>query len=178
VICAVTGGIGEGKSTVLELIRQSGFAVVSADTIAAQLFDEPDINRALAGLVSMPPPVDRQSLREALVANPALRRSINRLMHPLIMDRIRRSEADFVEVPLLLEACLQAEFDQVWLVTCGPEEQLRRVAERYGDETKARAIIGTQLPSSIKAVYADRIIDTRQSLLDVKESVNSALVSR
>ena len=150
--------------------------MISADAIAAQLFDEPSINLALARLAGKSGQIDRTALREAITNQPSLRRAVNRLMHPLIMDRIRQSGADFVEVPLLIEACLQLEFDRMWLVTCGPEEQLRRVTSRYGDVDKAKAIIRTQLPSRVKATYADVIIDTLQPIEKVKDTVKSALI--
>ena len=44
---AVTGGIGSGKSTVCELLKQAGYPVFSCDEIYSQMLDEPDFTAAM-----------------------------------------------------------------------------------------------------------------------------------
>jgi dephospho-CoA kinase len=168
---AITGGIGEGKSTVCRYLRSLGYPVASADDIARSVFDDPNVQAALAKELGCDPPVERRTVRERLALDPAFRRVLNALTHPLILERLDAIAAPFVEVPLLVEACLQGRFDRVWVVTCGSEEQLRRVSERLGSKEKARLLIATQLPTRAKLAFADAVIRTNRPESDVQALV-------
>jgi dephospho-CoA kinase len=158
---AITGGIAEGKSTVLGYCKLAGYETLSADEVARDVFEANGVQGALAELLGCEPPVSRQALRTAIQADPEVRRSVNAITHPQILARMTESSARFVEVPLLIETCLHPEFDHIWVVTCGLEEQLTRLSTRIG-EAEAKALIATQLPSSAKTPFADLIIRTNQ----------------
>jgi dephospho-CoA kinase len=88
--------------------------------------------------------------------------------------------ADVVEVPLLIETCIQSLFERVWVATCGPEEQERRLVERLGDAGAARRLVASQLPTVVKCAFADQAIRTDQPLSSVQKAAgelarNSAL---
>jgi dephospho-CoA kinase len=167
---AITGGIAEGKSTVLGYCRDAGTAVCSVDEVARSIFDSEPVQAGLARLLGQPFPIARADVRKAIVASPVVRRALNHLTHPLLLDAIRRSDATVFEVPLLVETCLIGEFDQIWVVTCGPEEQLKRLSERIGRED-ATALIRTQLPTTVKTPFADAIIRTNAEERNVQRYV-------
>ena len=157
---AVTGGIAEGKSTILQSIQEAGFAVASADDIARQVFQSEEVQGELARIIGTKPPVGPEELKSALFADTAARRAVNRVMHPQVLKAMEAVEAPVIEVPLLIESATHGLFDRVWVVTCGPEEQLRRLSERTGDVTRAKLMIEAQLPSRARLPFADRIIRT------------------
>lgn len=168
---AITGGIAEGKSTVLGYLRDLGYAVGSSDEIARAVLLTEVVQDGLRQILSMEGPVTPEDLRARIWADSSLRRSVNRLMHPEILRSIESSEAQVLEVPLLIEACLQGRFDRVWVVTCGPEEQRRRLLERAGSERTVDDILSTQLPSEMKAAFADVIVRTNRPPRDVQRFV-------
>jgi dephospho-CoA kinase len=170
---AITGGIAEGKSTVLGYLSDAGFAVESSDRLAAEIFRSGPVQAGVATLLGIAPPVPPEALRTAL-GDDSVRRGVNALTHPLILEAIDSSPATFFEVPLLVEACLQGLFERVWVVTCGPQEQLRRLAARLGSEAAATALIRTQLTSRAKLPFADRLIRTNQDGFAVMRSVTLA----
>jgi dephospho-CoA kinase len=170
---AITGGIAEGKSTVLGYLREEGEAVASSDAYAREVFQEPDVQSALAHLLGQESPVEPAALRDALSSSATLRRDVNRLMHPKVIERILASRAKYIEVPLLIEGCLQSLFDQVWVVSCGPEEQRRRLVERVG-EAAALELIATQLKTSVKTPFGDVVFRTNQPEETVKRYVKLA----
>jgi len=172
---AITGGIAEGKSTVLGYLREEGYRVASADEIARHVFESDAIQLAIAALLGRKGPVGPEELRSALSASSATRRAVNRLLHPVILKALEREDAQFFEVPLLIETCLQGRFDRVWVVTCGAEEQLRRLSVRLGSEEKAAQLIALQLPTRVKCVFADEIVRTNQSEDFVMSSVKAAV---
>jgi dephospho-CoA kinase len=118
--------------------------------------------------------VSKEGLRQAITTNPQLRREINRVFFPRILSRLEELAPAFVEVPLLCEACLQGAFSRVWVVTCGRDEQRRRLMARYGDASRVSGLIGSQLATAVKLAFADLIVRTNEPLQAVNAFVIQA----
>jgi dephospho-CoA kinase len=174
---AITGGIAEGKSTVIGYLDDLGFETTSADVVAREVLADPAIQQRVASLTNLPSPIDKAALRELIAASPEIRRGVNAIMHPEIVRRLDSSASTFFEVPLLIETCRYFEFDQVWVVTCGREEQLIRLRQRYADEVQVQAIIRTQIASDVKEIFADRVIRTNFPPETVRHMVSEATAS-
>lgn len=172
---AITGGIAEGKSTVLAMLADAGWRTASADDLAREVMAEIAVQASLAEILGASPPVAPALLREAMARDPEMRRQVNSLTHPRIARAMLGSNANFIEVPLLIEACLQGSFESVIVVTCGPEEQLRRLTERLGDGQAARSMLAMQLPTRSKAPFSDDLIRTNQPLDIVRQLVNECV---
>ncbi|HRJ25972.1 MAG TPA: dephospho-CoA kinase [Fimbriimonadaceae bacterium] len=172
---AVTGGIAEGKSTVLGMIQQAGLETVSADQVAAEVFARPAVRIAIGELMDLPYDFTREDVRRRLVSNPAARRALNALTHPLIWRALQESDAECIEMPLLIETCLSGHFDRVWVVTCGAEEQLRRLTARLADADAAAELQSLQLATRAKIPFADQVIRTNQPLESVERDVLACL---
>jgi dephospho-CoA kinase len=172
---AITGGIAEGKSTVLGYLRDLGHSTASADEIARTVLGAEAVNRRIADLAGLPWPLDRVALRSALASDAQLRRAVNAVTHPLILAALRATDAEFFEVPLLIETCLQGEFDEVWVVTCGLAEQLRRLAARDPSEGVSASLRDVQLPTRAKTPFSDRIIRTNAAPESVRRLVSEAV---
>lgn len=176
---ALTGGLAEGKTTVLRALSEYGLNTASADVIARELLNDTEVQDEVVGRLGLETPLDRGELARVIASNPAKRRDLNSFLHPEIFCRMVESGADVIEVPLLLEACLQGSFKRTWVVTCGQEEQLKRLSERLGSVDDARSRIATQLPTEVKCAFADRIIRTDRPLASVLKDVRElALASK
>lgn len=171
---AITGGIAEGKTTVCDILREQGISVLSSDDVARRLFETEPVQAFLADLLGELAPVSRDSVRRAL-GDPVLRRAINCFLHPLVWGELQSSGAVAFEVPLLIEAALHPHFEQVWVVTCGLEEQWRRLMERTQNEETARRFLATQLPTRAKLPFADRVIRTNYQVQSVRDHVLEVL---
>jgi len=159
---------------VLGYLSEAGYATAGSDAIASEVFQHPHVQAGLAEILGGNAPVTRDSIRSRL-DDPEVRRRVNALMHPRILELLRGSQAQVVEVPLLIETCLQVEFSRVWVVTCGPEEQLRRLTARLQDESSARVLLTTQLSTRTKCAFADRIIRTNLPESTVRRLVLEAM---
>lgn len=172
---AVTGGVSEGKSTVLGYCRELGHSTISADDVVRDLLQSEEIRSSVfreAALVVGAPSSD---LRMVMTRSERTRRAVNSLLHKPVWQKLIASDSTFVEVPLLYETCLQAEFDLVWVVTCGLDQQLSRLTGRLRDIREARALIACQLPSELKAHLADRVLRTDCPETSVREAVGAAV---
>lgn len=168
---AVTGGIATGKSTVMSWFQERGVRIASADEIARDVFNDPAVQKKIADVSGLNLPISRARLRHAISVDPVIRRQVNAAMHPEIVERIRQSEAQLFEVPLLVETCLFGEFDEVWMTVCEPEEQIQRLILRLGDRESAENLIRTQLSIHMKVAFADSIIRTNSEVGSVLNDI-------
>ena len=168
---AITGGIAEGKSEILKYLQSRGANVISADQIAREIMALPATQSAVRDLAEVDEVVDATQLRYLLSIDDHFRRKLNQYIHPKIAAEIEQSTAMFVEIPLLLEACLQVSFDAVWVVTCGVPEQIRRVEARYPGNDPLE-IISTQISSRVRVAFADAVIKTDSDLSSTLKRVD------
>ena len=170
---AVTGGIAEGKSTVVGYLRELGCTCVSADEIARDVWSDGGTQQKLAQKVGSELATNRKALMAHMAADPQLRRSVNLILHPPILSAMATSGATVFEVPLLIETCLHGLFKRVWVVTCGAEEQRARLLQRIPDRQIVDKVMSTQIPTEVKIAFADQIVRTNLPPFDVHSHVVS-----
>jgi dephospho-CoA kinase len=172
IIIGLTGSIGMGKSTAAAMFADLGIPVNDADAVVHELYQ----NEAVAPIEAAFPGVtraggvDRKELSRRLSENPALFKTLETIVHPLV----RKAEAAFLrhhraagspvvllDIPLLFETKAEDRVDTVVVVTCDPEIQKERVMKRPGmTEEKFALILSRQVPDAVKRAKADYIIDT------------------
>jgi dephospho-CoA kinase len=118
-ILGVTGGIASGKSTVTEIFRSLGAAVVSADELAREAVRPGGetlrklVERFGRQILLADGTLDRKALAARIFADPRQREDLNRITHPavaaLAAERLGRLAAKgerliVYEAPLLFEA--------------------------------------------------------------------------
>lgn len=171
----LTGGIGSGKSTVLQTLAQLGAAVIDADAIsrattAAGGAAIPAIARRFGpGFIGPDGALDRVRMREHAYADPQARRDLEQIIHPLVgAQSARQVEAALAagvpcivfDIPLLVESGRwRAQVDQVLVVDCSEPTQVQRVVARSALEPEAvRAIIAAQATRAQRLAAADIVI--------------------
>lgn len=173
---ALTGGIAEGKSTVLGIAAGHGISTASADAVVADLWNDERFRHDIATLLGLEPPTTREAVRALVTADADARARLNAATHTDVMTRLLESDAQLIEIPLLIEAVAHPLFHRVWVVTCGATEQERRLQERLGDAEAVRRFLATQLPTRVKMAFADRILRTDEPLSSVLDTTVEALV--
>lgn len=158
-----------GKSTVLGQFEKLGVQTASADQFAKEIFESDACQSKISEKFGLDLPLDRSELRKKIASDENARKFINSLMHPDIIVRIRESKAAIVEVPLLVESCLQYEFDQIWVIDCPFQVQIDRLTQRIGDPEVAKSLISVQIPARVRKFFADQIIRTDMPVSDVFE---------
>jgi dephospho-CoA kinase len=175
---ALTGGAAEGKSTVLAMLADQGVRTCDADSLAKAVSESPEMQAQLAVEFELSLPIDRGLLLEKITKDAGARRRLNRLMHAEVLRQIEMSDSQVVEIPLVFEACLFQNFSEIWVVTCGEQEQQERLAKRLGSMDAAAAMMKTQLPTSSKIAFADEIIRTNLDLASVQTLTRTLVLSR
>lgn len=177
----LTGGIGAGKSAVVERLAALGAVVVDADAIAREVVapGTPGLAQVVAefGAEVLAPDgsLDRERVAALVFADDDNRRRLNAVVHPLIgAEMIRRTEAAGAadpravvvnDVPLLVEGGLSDRYDVVVVVDTDPETQLRRLVEQRGmTEADARARMAVQASREARLAVADVVVDNSGDL--------------
>jgi dephospho-CoA kinase len=174
-LVGLTGGLASGKSTVAEMLAQSGLPVVNADRIGHELFEKDrDIRErvvALLGTGILDPQggIDRQKVASAVFSDRTLMTRLEAILHPAIGDEIRKrvwalAKAGHgvvvIEVPLLFESGWDSLMDLTVVVDCPPAEQVRRFLARGGvSEEEAKRRIASQMARSERLQRASVVLD-------------------
>ena len=140
-VTAVTGGIGSGKSTALEILSNAGYEVLSSDKIVHELYEKRSVKKilksifpdAVSGVIKLK--LNKKRVAELAFSNKALHKKLTDAITPLVLKEILYRTKDatgkiFVEVPLLFECGYQGYFDKVLVVTRDKVKRIESVKSR------------------------------------------------
>lgn len=183
-VVGLTGGIGSGKSAAADEFAALGATVVDTDIIAHELTEKggaamPGIEKLLGSeAVSADGSMNRRKVRERVFADPAAKRKLEALLHPMIREesarRIAAAAGPYVVhvVPLLIESPdYRRRVDRVLVVDCPEEVQVERVRARGLSDDEVRAIMRTQATRAERLADADDVIDSRGPRESLREQV-------
>ena len=139
----VTGGIGSGKSTVCELLRDRGVAVYDSDSRAKQLMAESDALReqliaAFGAECYNAEGLDRAFLASKVFGNEEALQQLNSIVHPAVRADFQiwaeqqRSPYVVLESAILFEAGFETEVDATLAVMAPMPMRLERTMARDG----------------------------------------------
>ena len=169
---ALTGGIGSGKSAVAERFAELGVTVIDADAISHALTAPggaalTPIERAFGREITRADgSLDRAALRERVFSDPAARRRLEGILHPMIRGRMQAELAAdtgpyaLLAIPLLVETGQTDLADRVLVVDAPEALRIERVSRRSGLAPEdVRRIIASQASRGERLAVADDIID-------------------
>ncbi|MCR2047943.1 dephospho-CoA kinase [Acetatifactor muris] len=159
----ITGGIGAGKSEVLNYIRQHYRCEIYLADEVAHLVKEPGspaygrllklLGQEVTGADGT---IDRGKMADRIFASPALLEQVNQIIHPAVktwlLDKLQHAkeggetELFFVEAALLIEGGYLALVDEMWYIYANEVVRRKRLQEfrGYSDEKISR-IFASQL---------------------------------
>ena len=171
---AIVGGIGSGKSEVLKTAREMGFACLSADEINAELLLSPSYVQELSKLfptVVQNGNIDKKALANIVFCDENAREQLNKLAHPLILDKIKYDTRSplIVEVPLLFESGAEDMFDEIIAVVSPIGKRIDRLKSSRGmQEDDILARINSQVDDDEYLKVATHTIENDSSICDLQ----------
>lgn len=168
----LTGGIGSGKSTVARLLVDAGAALIDADAISRQVTAPggaavPLITRQFGPqAITSDGAMDRDAMRRLAFSDPASRRQLEAIIHPLVgRETARQAEQALragnpcivFDIPLLVESGRwRQQLDRVLVVDCSEATQISRVMARSGWTQEAvQKVIDGQASRAARRAAAD-----------------------
>lgn len=180
----ITGGIGSGKSTVTNMLKEKQLPIIDADIISREIFIiNPDVLHQIKEefgyeFFDEQGKLKRKEFGNYIFKNDTRRKKLESIMLPFIISeinlRIKAYEENncklcFLDAPTLIENNLHTSMDVTILVWVNSEVQLQRVILRDALEIDAAMDrIRAQMPIDEKKKFADFIIDNGGSVEKTK----------
>jgi dephospho-CoA kinase len=172
-VLGITGSIGSGKSFVMRLLRLFHVPTCDADEIVHELLLSPSVVLKIASHFPeciRENQVDRKRLGSCVFQDTKRRKVLNRIIHPLVYDRLtdfikRNSKEPLIalEIPLLFEVGW-TDLCATILVACAPYDvrRERSLYLRHFSPELFQQIDAAQLSQDEKVRRADIILNTYQ----------------
>ncbi len=185
-IIGLTGGIASGKSTVSEILKEYGFFVCDADKISKEITQNGKqgakaIEKTFGKEFFTDGSLNRKKLAELVFLNEESRKTLENILHPIIIDEIKKQlnsqkKPCILDAPLLIESNLYTLCDKVIVVFCEKELRIKRAMLR--DNTNIQDVINrinAQISDEERNRYADYIINNSFTQKDTRQQVEKIL---
>ncbi|MCD2492670.1 dephospho-CoA kinase [Lacrimispora sp. NSJ-141] len=191
-IIGVTGGVGAGKSTVLEILKEEyGAGILTADEIGRELMEPEGACFAQVrdvfgeGVIRQDGTLDRRKIASMVFRDRAALKRLNGIIHPAVRKETEKRLQDFeisgkdiavIETAILFEAGYEDICDVVWYVYADEETRIQRLMQSRGyGRDKCREIMANQMPDREFRRRCGAVIDNSGSRADTKEQIASSL---
>ena len=195
-VIGITGGVGAGKSCVLDFLEKNyNCVIVKADDLAKSLYNKgescyrPLIKLLSRDVLNDEGAIDFKKMASMIYTDESLRLKVNAIVHPRVKKAVlkdikkygREGKYDyyFLEAALLIEDNYRAIVDEIWYIYT--DESVRRerlkASRGYSDE-KIDGILKSQLSEAEYREGSDFTIDNsgteEATFIQIRERMNRA----
>ena len=192
-VIVITGGIGTGKSTAVNIIKELGFTVLDSDKIVHEGYNTGSelyykiINHFGEEVLKDDRTIDRRKLGKIVFNDEIKLTELNETVHKYVYDKLKEgikkscNKVIFLDIPLILETkdIHEPIYDEIWLIYVSDETQRKRLSDRAISENKnpedVLKIIDKQIPIEEKVLMVNEVIDNEGSKNELKEKIKNLL---
>lgn len=187
----LTGGVGSGKSTVSNILREKGIKIIDADLISREVINiYPEIKEKIKetfGEVFFDKKgnLKRRELGNYIFKQSEKRKELERIIMPYIKKEIDLRFDDYeksgeylciLDAPTLIEQEIYKYMNKNILVWVDRKNQIQRVMSRDNfTENQVLDRINSQMDLEEKKKYVDFIIDNSKELIDTIKQINNII---
>ncbi len=183
-IIGITGGVGAGKSRVLQILKDDfGARVILTDQAAHKLMEKgergwQEVKHALGNDILAPDgSIDRKRLADRIFSDEKARETVNSIIHPMVWEEVFREAREAPEDLVAVESALMGKdqrdnFSEMWYVYTSVEERVARLMRDRGyTREKSLSIIKSQASESEFREICSQIIDNNGSLEETRAQI-------
>ena len=183
-IVGLTGGIGSGKSTAVQIFKELGIDSIDADDVAKNILDSNKNARKLFieefgdKYILKNHKINRDLLREDIFNDKSKIKKLESIIHPIVREEIfefiQKSESIYtiIDVPLIFETKSEDFYNKIVVVDCDTNTQILRASQRDNQtEESILKIIGNQATREERFSIADYVINNDSSYGNLKKEV-------
>ena len=186
-IIGVMGGVGSGKSTVLNYLENNYEAnIIEADKVAKEvMLPGNDVYNEIVKTfpeVIADNKIDSKKLAEIVFNDKEQLEKLNSITHPgavkEIVSRIKSSKNRIivVESAILLGSGVEQYCDELWVVFCNRDTRIKRLMQTRGySKEKCISVIESQPADEEYNKVADEFIDNSYSEENTREQIDLIL---
>ena len=192
IVLGITGGIGSGKSVVLQLLAQQPDSVIlEADSLAHRLMEPGHIayRRIVEtfghGILAEDGTIDRVRMGQVVFQDPECLEQLNRIVHPevkkSIRGRIRRAKARgvrlfVIEAALLIQDGYRNICHEIWYIHTDREIRIQRLlASRGRTREHWESVLASQPEEEFFFRNTDWVIENSGTEALLAEHLNESL---
>ena len=171
IVVGLTGGIGSGKSTILNYFREHGYPCFESDEVGKKLL-EVELKETVLKLFgeevyNAKGILDRKAISKKVFSNSKLLEALNDIVHPAVnetFEKFKKKHQDspviVKEAAILIESGSYKSCDIIVLVKAPLDERIKRIVARDSvNESEVIARIDNQWEDEKKEKYADYVVE-------------------
>ncbi len=188
-ILGLLGGVASGKSTVAEMFRKLGAAVLDADRAGHEVLRMPAIRAAVGGrwgkeVIGPDGEVDRSALAKMYsgppLGGPRQLAELEKITHPEIRKKLR-AEAEqlaqqgspvvILDAPVMLKAGWNKLCDAIAFVDCPADQRMAQAMKRGWTAEEFRQREAAQESAEEKKALSDFVLDNSRDVSYIQSQV-------
>lgn len=195
-IIGITGGIGTGKSTVLNILKEKHNAnIIETDKLAHSLMLPGEsayvkiVETFGDSILNDDQSINREQLGSIVFKDKAKLEQLNHIVHPAVKEYIledikqKRIENQIslyvIEAALLIEDGYKEICDELWYIFADKEERMKRLLSgRGGTAEKWEKVMLNQSDEAYYRKYCDYVIDNGKSIEFTENIINELLFQK
>lgn len=193
-IIGITGGVGAGKTEVLEYLNNKyGASICQTDKVARKLQKKGGacygaiVEHFGKEILNEKDELDRKKLSDIVFADPDELNALNQIVHPAVKEEVdRRARQEerkntnlfIIESAILIETRYEQMCDELWFIYVEDSARRNRLYYSRGyDSKKIEEIMAAQLPKEKFLEHCDRVIDNsgvfEETMLQLDEIIRN-----
>lgn len=192
-VIGITGGVGCGKSFIMEYLEQEyNVAVILTDLVAHELMEigqksyHDIVTHFGTQILKEDGSIDRQILGAIVFGNKKELEALNQMTHPNVKEEVKKRIANIkqegkasmiaVEAALLIEEHYEEICDELWYIDAKDDVRIKRLIEKRGyTEEKCHAIMAKQLPRETFLKHCNCVIQNDTTKEDAMEQIDKIM---
>jgi len=186
-VVGVTGGVGSGKTTVVEILKEKGWQIINVDELAQEIIqNDPQIQKQIkkvfgSGILYETGELKRREMANTVFSKKGLLNQLNHIIWPVLIQtlqqriqEIKRNDSvpTAVDMAVIFEANCPSIFDYILTVTASLKTREYRLETRRHWTRKAiHQRINSQLNEKIKLEQSDYIIYNEGSIEELRKKI-------
>ena len=192
-LIGITGGVGAGKTEILDFIRRHYRCRIYLADEVARLIQQPGhacyekiVALLGSGVLKEDGSIDRGKMAARIFVDNELLKKVNAIVHPAVREYLehaveearadKETELFFIEAALLIENGYRDYVDEMWYISAPVDVRTERLRQSrsYSDE-KTEQIMQSQLSEERFRQNCDFVINNDASLAEAHEQIKKRL---
>lgn len=182
----ITGGLGSGKSSACQRLKEKGAVIFDADNIAKEiLLTVPEVQEKIAEVfgeaIIKNGVVDNQKLAAIAFGNEENQSALNNIIHPFVIEEFEKERESMqnregllvIDAPLIFESGLDSHLDYTVLIYTTYKLRIAR-AIRRGNLSRDQILkrMDLQMPEEAKRELASFVIENNGPIEHLYEEID------